>query len=124
MKDWIPLLQSLVWPVFLLIVLVRFREPIAKLLATIYARVERGDDFAAGPSGVKIAVASPSAPSGPEPVPGAQPALTVKPTSADSSDRFESAASVVPHIYLAHIARRDPTLDRGGYRYYRFPDLS
>lgn len=114
MKDWIPLLQSLVWPLAVLVLAFRFRAPLARLAEAINSRVERGDSLDVGTSGIKLGASSPQTPSGPEPQPGAQPALdepkaTVKPGEVSGSG-----------VHLVHTAHRERSLDRNGYRYYRF----
>ena len=54
MKDWIPLLQSLVWPLFVLGLVVWFRAGLKTVLAAIAERIRSGAPFEAGPSGIKI----------------------------------------------------------------------
>jgi len=53
-KDWVPLLQSLVWPVFLALFLIVSRRQIADILAAIQERIAKGAAFEAGPSGIKL----------------------------------------------------------------------
>jgi hypothetical protein len=54
MSEWIPFLQSLVWPVFLAVFLFLAREQVRGILTSIKARVERGDPFQAGPGGISF----------------------------------------------------------------------
>ncbi len=53
-KDWVPLLQSLIWPVFLALFLIATRAYIAGILRAIEERIARGAAFEAGPSGIKL----------------------------------------------------------------------
>jgi hypothetical protein len=54
MAEWIPFLQSLLWPVFLAVFLFLARKHVAAILTTIKARIEQGDPFQAGPSGISL----------------------------------------------------------------------
>ena len=54
MSDWISLLKSLVWPTFLGILLFLTRRHVIAIVKSISARVERGDPFQAGPSGISL----------------------------------------------------------------------
>jgi len=54
MSEWVPFLQSLVWPVFLAIFLYLIRARVAAILRSFSARIERGDPFQAGPSGISF----------------------------------------------------------------------
>jgi hypothetical protein len=53
MKDWIPLLQTLiqtlVWPILILFLLYRFRERVDQMLDAIGTRIKRGDPVQVGP---------------------------------------------------------------------------
>lgn len=49
MKDYIPLLQTLVWPVFLAILIAVFRQQFQQIVETIRRRVEDGSSVKAGP---------------------------------------------------------------------------
>jgi hypothetical protein len=120
MKDWIPLLQSLIWPAAVILLVFSFYGPVRTLLQAVTKRVREGDSFEASASVVKMSLgsSSPRTPSGPEPEPGAQPALDARsasPTPAETSVALDPADS----IHLAHVARRDKSLDRDGFHYYR-----
>lgn len=54
MTEWIPLLQSLVWPVFLAIFLFVIRRQVTTTLTIISKRIEGGDPFQAGPGGFSL----------------------------------------------------------------------
>ncbi|MCH6162587.1 pYEATS domain-containing protein [Streptomyces marispadix] len=127
MKDWIPLLQSLIWPVFIAAAAYRLRRPLRRFVESVNTRVEQGDPFEyEGPGGIiRLPPSSPQHPSGPEPRPGAQPLLNTElvpagseTASADSADAADSDEPG-PQIYVAHTARRDKSLDRENYRYHR-----
>jgi hypothetical protein len=53
-SEWIPFLQSLVWPIFLSIFLFFIRAQVSALLTSIKSRIEGGDPFQAGPSGISL----------------------------------------------------------------------
>jgi hypothetical protein len=103
-KDWIPLLQALVWPVVLVGLLIWFRGAVKQVLSAIGERVRSGAPFEAGPSGIKIG------------------AVQAPPSTAKTLAAVEDTRAVddLPHpIYMTHQAVRDSTLDRGGQQYYR-----
>ena len=54
MKEWIPLLQSLVWPLFLTGLAIWLRASIKTVLIAIADRIRSGAPFEAGPGGIKI----------------------------------------------------------------------
>jgi len=49
MQDWIPLFQSLVWPVILILILLVARKQVSSILSAIARRVGSGDAVKAGP---------------------------------------------------------------------------
>ncbi|GLY75442.1 pYEATS domain-containing protein [Actinoallomurus iriomotensis] len=116
MKDWIPFLQALIWPVVVLTFAFKFRAGLGRLIEAINSRVERGDSFEAGASGIKLGPSSPQTAAGVEPQPGAQPVLEVPPPLAELTEPSTDAA---PRVHLVHSAHRDSALDRNGYRYFR-----
>lgn len=117
MSEWIPLIQSLVWPVFIAGLVFRFRASLHQLVDTITSRVKQGASFEAGASGVRLGPSSPQTPSGPEPEPGAQPLLDASSGSAKPQPD-STGANAADTIHLAHTARRDRQLDRGNYQYH------
>lgn len=130
MTELIPLLQTLVWPIFILVLLFFGRKAASGILEAIRVRIDKGDTLEAGTSGFKLGPSRTPEALRPPPEKGAQPLLVnQKPekimaheireevTASDKAkqeDRFEN-----PGIYLVHIANRDKTLDRGEYEYYR-----
>lgn len=128
MKEVFSLIETLVWPAFILLILYRGRQSILKILEAIRTRIEAGDPFEAGTSGVKLGpsasraapaeadaesstVAAAAEPSAPEETPSERGDGEAAETSVDSPEN--------PGIYLVHKARRDKSLDLGEYEYYR-----
>ncbi len=54
MEVWIPFLQSLIWPVFIGLLLLFFRGWFRELLDAIKKRVESGSEMSVGPSGFTL----------------------------------------------------------------------
>jgi hypothetical protein len=54
MKDWIPLLQTLIWPLFAAILLVWGRGAIRAILDAAATRIREGASVEVGPSGLKL----------------------------------------------------------------------
>ncbi|MCA9731925.1 MAG: hypothetical protein H6696_06480 [Deferribacteres bacterium] len=54
MADWVPLFQTLVWPVFIILAFLIFRKPAKKLIHVITERIHKGADFSIGPQGVTV----------------------------------------------------------------------
>jgi hypothetical protein len=59
MKEWIPLIQTLVWPVFITIFIIFARVQVVAILKSIVTRIEQGDPFQAGPSGISFGLSEP-----------------------------------------------------------------
>ena len=122
MKDWIPFRQSLVWPTFIALCAVVFRSRLSAVLDAVRVRVERGDAFEAGTSGIKLGAAATPTISGSAPEKGAQalPRTTeLAPSATPEAEAPPSSRPAGPTYYLVHKARRDRSLDRGDARYYR-----
>lgn len=116
MKDWVPLFQSLVWPVFVGIILIFAKTPFLGLLDVIQKRIIAGADFEAGPTGIKIGQAPKLADVEPtKPGNVADHKKSIRATSENGPLEPVEASD----IYLVHTARRDAKLDRGGRAYYR-----
>jgi len=108
MKDWVPLLKELVWPVFWVAVLVCAWGPMRRLLKALEERIASGAEFEAGAKGIRVGAAPklaevPSLPAMPRAVAEAKTAGAPKPSD----------------LYLVHTARRDRSLDKGELRYFR-----
>ncbi|HEX8454941.1 MAG TPA: pYEATS domain-containing protein [Longimicrobium sp.] len=54
MEEWIPLLQTLVWPIFVLSLVFYFRGTCSTILHAIAERIKSGSSLEAGPSGFKL----------------------------------------------------------------------
>ncbi len=54
MKEWIPFLQTLIWPTFLILILILARKHALTILRSISSRIEQGDPFQAGPTGISL----------------------------------------------------------------------
>ena len=99
MKEYIPLLQALVWPLFVAGVIFWARTQLGGILSAIKARIDSGDAFEAGTSGVKL-------------TPRAAPLITKDPAKA-------STPPPNPGYYIAHTTRRQRSMDRGENEFYR-----
>lgn len=66
MKDWIPFLQSLVWPVFLGSLIYVFRDWFKEILDAIKRRIDEGSELGVGPTGLTLGSA-PRLPNDPTP---------------------------------------------------------
>jgi hypothetical protein len=127
MKDLVPLLQSLVWPVFILVVLFVGRRFIGSILDAIRVRIESGDTFEAGTSGLKLTstgtlVAQPPSPLAlPTSSDVAAPSEAEIPTPPEgiTAGLPKNAVRQNPGVYVVHKARRDKTLDQGAVEFYR-----
>lgn len=97
MSEWIPLLQSLVWPVFFAILLFVMRRQVRNLAASIARRVDRGDSFQVGPGGLSLGQG--------------EPRLTkldeVSAKTVPDRDTVESLTNVVYLIHSASAPRTD-----------------
>lgn len=73
MRDWIPLLQSLIWPILLVLAAFLLRKELAELLSIVRHRLEQGDPLSLGKlslgsSSTEVSIVSPgSSPSGMSP---------------------------------------------------------
>jgi len=66
MKDWIPLIQSLVWPVFITGIIIIFRSLFEGILKAIKKRVEEGSSITVSSTGL-ILGSAPQLPDNPTP---------------------------------------------------------
>ena len=126
MEKVIPLLESLVWPVFILVVVFWGRRHVVGLLEAIRSRIEAGDTLEAGTSGLKLTAAGRVVRDwGPQQPIDAAPLArgSVPPETDCTKEKKESQAqgdqAENPGYYVVHKARRDKSLDRGDYEYYR-----
>ncbi len=97
-KELVPLLQTLVWPVGLALLLWRNKEAFVRIVTALAKRIEDGAPLKAG--AVEI---------------GAAPSLPSVPKETDPRQ-----VDALPHdIYMVHSALRDRALDTAEYEYYR-----
>lgn len=127
MKEVFSLLVALVWPSFILLLLYLVRKSILPILEAIRTRIEAGDAFEAGTSGVKLGQSTTGyIPKGEsrtvmsvdgisEKVPLAKKEQAENHPKEESKEKSEPE---VPRVYVVHKARRDKSLDRGEYEYY------
>lgn len=54
MDKWIPLLQSLVWPILIVIIILYFKENIKKILESLKNRIDLGSEMQVGPKGFTL----------------------------------------------------------------------
>lgn len=66
MKDWIPFLQSLIWPAFFAILIYKFRNRFEDILGSVKQRIEEGSSVGVGPNGFTLGTA-PQLPDDPVP---------------------------------------------------------
>lgn len=117
MDAWIPFFQSLIWPVFLAILLFFARDWVKKTLEVIKKRIETGSEMSIGPGGLTLG----SAPRL-EPEISGEDALLEKVVAKDA--KREPLAEVAPSqlaqaLSLIHGATYDPEYSkRRGKPYY------
>ena len=103
MSTFVSVIQAAAWPLTLGLVLLWNRRAFGRFLEAIVGRIEGGAPLRAG--GIEIGQVQ-KLPA----VRSLKPEGALEPRSVD----------VIPHnVYLIHGARRDRTLDRSGYEYYR-----
>ncbi len=103
LKDWIPVIEKIIWPVALLIILFAFRRHVLTVLSYIEQRVRAGDPFEI--AGVKI---------------GVKMSASTRPEELKAEGKDPRVPPELPNtIYMSHRSVRDPSLDRRGNAYYR-----
>ena len=112
MEVWIPLLQSLVWPLFLGMLLFLFRGWFRELLDIIKKRVESGSEMSVGPGGFSLG----SAPKLEEPKgETASPPQVVKRFVEEARKvppQGEAALDMSRFFQLIHSAQYNPELSK------------
>ncbi|MCC7167338.1 MAG: hypothetical protein IT565_07190 [Rhodospirillales bacterium] len=100
--DWLQFISSLAWPALIVAFILLFRDGVGRLVNAITDRIERGDNFEASTSGVKLSAGPPVS---------ADKALG----KASQPEEFKE----LPHLYyLVHKSKRDRSYDRDGERFY------
>lgn len=100
MKDWIPLLQTLVWPLLIVGILYWARDKISRFLQVIIKRIEEGNSFEVGTSSFKLKIPS-------------------SPLTEYNDNESIRKAPIPNNIYLVHQSKRDRGLDKNDLQYYR-----
>ena len=101
MSEWIPLFQSLLWPAVVVIGVLWFRPVIERVLVAVATRIEQGDSFEAGTSGVKLGSGQ-------------------KSESGEHGQAQLLKKDELPHeLYLVHSKKRAKDLDTEEYEYHR-----
>ena len=101
MTEWIPFLQSALWPAVVVAGFLCLRPAIQRILDSVATRIEQGDPFEAGTSGVKLG--------------SGQKAKT----EAEGEEHLFVKDDLPHQIYLVHSTRRAKDLDTEEYEYYR-----
>jgi hypothetical protein len=119
MEIWIPFLQSLVWPVFIGLLLFFFRGWFRELLDAIRKRVETGSEMSVGPGGFTLG----SAPKLEEPKvennPTPQLVERFVEESRKTAPQREATLDMSKYFQLVHSAKLNPgSIDRQGRPFY------
>jgi hypothetical protein len=106
METWIPFLQSLVWPVFLGILLLTSRGWVKEVLEVIKKRIEQGSEMSLGPSGFSLGMGN--APKLEQPTPEQENKLLKKVdeqiANKEPLAQPSIAKELLQSIYLIHSA--------------------
>ena len=101
MTEWIPLFQAALWPAVVVACLLWLKPVIEKVLAAAATRIEQGDPFEAGTSGVKLGSGQ-------------------KNKSGEVGQKILLKKDELPHqVYLVHSSKRAKDLDTTEYERYR-----
>lgn len=104
MKEWIPLIQTLVWPVFIAIFLILCRNWVIGILDAIKTRIAGGSEFNIGPSGLSLGNAPKLAEStGKEELMLSK--IETNNLESSSSSTFDPIQSLKESFYLIHGAK-------------------
>jgi hypothetical protein len=119
MNAWIPFLQSLIWPIFIGLLLVFFRGWFRELLDAIKKRIESGSEMSVGPQGFTLG----SAPKLEEPKGESTPATQVLKRFDEESKKIvsqkETTLDMSKYFQLVHSANLSPeSSKRQGRPYY------
>jgi hypothetical protein len=119
MEAWIPLLQSLVWPVFIGLMILAFRGWFRDLLEVIRRRVESGSEVSVGPGGFSLG----SAPKLDQPEAEAEAAPEIFERYAEESKKIpseqkKSALEVSKLFRIIHSATLNPDMSKQQGRPY------
>jgi hypothetical protein len=120
MEVWIPFFQSLVWPIFIGVLLIVFRSWFRELLDVIKKRIESGSEMSMGPGGFSLG----SAPKLEEPKDeSASPPQLMERFAAESrkaASYEEAPLDLSKYFQLVHSAAYElESSKRGGRPYYK-----
>ena len=117
MEAWIPFFQSLVWPVFLGLLLIFFRSWFRELLDTIKKRIEMGSELSVGPSGFMLGTAPKLEDPEDEGAPLPEMVEKFVAESREVAPQSEAALDMSKVFQLAHSAT--PAGQQQGQQYYK-----
>jgi len=121
MDAWIPFFQSLIWPIFVIVLFFIFRDKTKDLFETIKKRIESGSEVSVGPGGFTLG----TAPSLEDIVNEEEPKFekSLEEYGGENSDELHNAEPILKlseSIRLVHSATLDEkTTSSQGKRYYR-----
>lgn len=120
MKDWIPFLQSLIWPIFIATLIYRFRSRFEDILESVKKRIEGGSAVGIGPGGFTLGSA-PQLPDDPEPEEmiddGEEQKTTPELIEKEKAFEEELSKNPVERLQLIHTSRYLKV--KNGRNYYR-----
>ena len=116
MKDYIPLFQSLIWPIFLAILIIAFRSWFQDLLDIIKKRIESGSPVNIGPSGFELGAAPKLEPAGEESGPPPEEIIEI---AQEQKTAVEERFDLSKYFRLVHAANYSPEYSqKAGRAYY------
>lgn len=119
MEIWIPLLQSLIWPVFIGLLLLLFRGWFRELLDVVKKRIASGSEMSVGPSGFTLGSAPRLEEAQDEATPPPQVIERFVEESKKDSPQREVALDMSKFFQLIHSAEYNPeTSKRQRQPYY------
>jgi hypothetical protein len=119
MEVWIPLLQSLVWPVFVAILFFAFKGSIEELIQTVKQRVETGSEMSLGPGGFTLGNAPKLEPEEPHKEDHLSEELASHKVKDRQIEDELASSQLAESLYLVHGATYDPNWsEKKGRTYY------
>ncbi len=110
MEAWIPFFQSLIWPIFFLVLLLVFRDWFSEVFQVIRARIEAGSEISVGAGGFTIGSAPQIAPEEKEDEVGLSEKVEAYTQSKGGDAKIP--LSLMQSIYLMHGATRTASQDQ------------
>lgn len=120
MKDWVPLFQTLVWPLFVAFLILKFAPQVRTFLTTFNQKLMDARSVDITKDGVKLSDFQAKEKIDDKSSNVASPQLE-EDIRRSLEETFLSKGSVAgeSEYYLRHSAKRDPALDKGGMQYFR-----